>query len=398
VGWTNNEYRHIANASTLCLTQTGHFKMSMDLGELKELKSENPLRRVYDSFGAGVGYISVISGNGNEGIGSCFHIGDGVFITAKHVVENCKIKEIGTTVHQRQYFEIEETKTTGMVRANLTFTPQKTSNFIGPFLNPNPKIDVAAILVPDLKAPVLLLGDHLDDSLGQEYILSEVVVMGYPRIPYSREPLLIVSKCEVNAIVDKYTGGHPHFILSSMARGGFSGGPAITEEGIVLGVVTESLIANDQPTELGYLSVMSVEGIYNCISHHRIVPKHIDRMWDGFWNRESIMYSSSPADHVDISIYRGENQYYFEVFSYRKDIIENAIKIVEREKGKDISIEWRHDKMIKIDFKEKSINEEEANNLYSMLNEMVNQLGIKRFGTNHSDKLESSTPDQINLE
>jgi hypothetical protein len=354
--------------------------MSKNLSDQKELKSENPLRRVYDTYGAGVGYISVINSNGNEGVGTCFHIGDGVFITAKHVVENCKIKEIGTTVHQRQYFETEETKTTGMVRVNLTFTPQTTSNFVGPFLHPDSKIDVAALLVPDITAPVLLLGDHLDDWLGQEHILSEAVVMGYPPIPYAREPLLIVSKCEVNAIVDKYTGGHPHFILSSMARGGFSGGPAITSEGIVLGVVTESLIANDQPTELGYLSVMSVEGIYNCISHHRIVPKHIDAMWDGFWNRESVMYSSSPSDHVDISIYRGEAKYYFEVFSYRKDIIENAIHIVEHEKSKDFSIEWRHDKMIKIDFKESSISEDEANKLYSKLNQMVTQLGVKKFG------------------
>lgn len=340
----------------------------------KKLISENPLRPVYDSFGAGVGYISVINRDGDEGIGSCFHIGDGVFITAKHVVVNCKIKEIGTTVYQ-----LKETKKNVIGRTNLEFEPQKTTKFIGPFLHPDPDIDVAAILVPDIKAPVLQLGQHLDDWLGQEYILSDTVVMGYPPIPFAKEPILIVSKCEVNAIVDKYTGGHPHFILSTMARGGFSGGPAITSKGVVLGVVTESLIANNQPTELGYLSVISVEGIYNCISHHRIVPKHINAIWSGFWNREYTMYSSNSTDHVYISIYRGDGRFYFEVYSYRNDIIENAIKIVNMLTGIDFSINWIHDKMIKIDFKEHSFTEVDANSLYFKLNEMVSQLGIKIF-------------------
>lgn len=355
----------------------------------QELKSNNLLRRVYDTYAAGVAYISVINSEGIEAIGSCFHIGGGVFITAKHVIENCTIKEIGTTTHQRQYFEIEETKTTGMVKADLAYIPQSTSIFFGPFLHPQAEIDVAAIIVPDIKAPTLLLGDHLDDWLGQEYILSNAVLMGYPPIPFAREPLLIVSKCEVNAIVDKYIGGHPHFILSSMARGGFSGGPAISEEGIVLGVVTESLTANDQPTELGYMSALSVEGIYNCISHHRIVPKHIDEIWNGFWNRESSFYATNASSHVDISIYRGDNKYYFEIYSHRKDIIEKAIQIFDQHKKEKYSVNWIHDQMIHVGFADHSISEEEANKINELLNQMVTHLGIKKYG------LQSKDSDQV---
>lgn len=344
----------------------------------KEMPSITSLRWIYDMYAAGVGYISVINSNGAEGIGSCFHIGDGVFITAKHVVENSKIKEIGTTTHQNTYYEAEPTKNGGrLVNLEESYLPQKTANFVGPFLHPDKNVDVAAIIVSEIKAPILLLGGHLDDWLGEEYILSDAVLMGYPPIPFSSNPLLIVSKCEVNAIVDKYTGGHPQFVLSTMARGGFSGGPAIAKNGLVLGVVTESLISNDQPIELGYLSVLSVEGIYNCISYHRIVPKHIDEEWDGFWNKESCGYSHSSSEHVDISIYRGQNKYFLEVYSYRKDIIENSINIIVAKRGLSYSVEKQNDNKIKIHFEDNSITEDEANSFYSSINKMVKKLEIE---------------------
>ncbi|RZK22066.1 MAG: serine protease [Flavobacterium sp.] len=346
----------------------------------KEIRSPNPLRRLYDIYAAGVAYITVIDKQGNEGIGTCFHIGDNVFITAKHVVEGYTIKEISTTVYQRRFYEMEDSNTTGMARVDLSYFPQKTDRYEGPFLHPDEKIDVAALVVSGINAPVLLLGDHLDDWLGDEYILSEAVVMGYPPVPFAAKPLLIVSKCEVNAVVDKYTGGHPQFILSSMARGGFSGGPAITEDGIVLGVVTESLISDGKPAELGYLSVLSVEGIYNCISHHRIVPKHIDEIWDGFWNTESKHYSESPSDHIDISIYRGYGSYYFKIFSYRSDIINNTISLIAKEFGGFHSLNWIHDSMIKIEFKEGTISEELANHIFKSLTNMVESLNIKQYG------------------
>lgn len=53
-----------------------------------------------------------------------------------------------------------------------------------------------------------------------------------------------------------------------MARGGFSGGPVISEYGHALGVVTESLVMNGLPSELGFMNVLSVEPIYECIGQH----------------------------------------------------------------------------------------------------------------------------------
>jgi hypothetical protein len=50
-----------------------------------------------------------------------------------------------------------------------------------------------------------------------------------------------------------------HFIASAMARGGFSGGVALDQSGIALGLVTESLGKGEMPVETGYMSLLSIE-------------------------------------------------------------------------------------------------------------------------------------------
>lgn len=64
---------------------------------------------------------------------------------------------------------------------------------------------------------------------GDELVLSKVLPMGYPPIPFSQQAVLLASEGEVNAVVDKYSGRHPHFIISCPARGGFSGAPVLSE-------------------------------------------------------------------------------------------------------------------------------------------------------------------------
>lgn len=90
-------------------------------------------------------------------------------------------------------------------------------------------------------------------------MLSKVLVMGYPPIPLSQGPVLVAVQGEINAIVDKYCGPHPHFVISSIPRGGFSGGPVISEYKFLLGIFVESLLDADQPVELGFASVLSIE-------------------------------------------------------------------------------------------------------------------------------------------
>ena len=52
------------------------------------------LRQLYDLYASAVAFVSVVNNNGDESIGTAFHIGDGVFVTARHVVEDHKIVKI----------------------------------------------------------------------------------------------------------------------------------------------------------------------------------------------------------------------------------------------------------------------------------------------------------------
>ncbi|GAB4052726.1 hypothetical protein GCM10028775_35240 [Catellatospora paridis] len=123
-------------------------------------------------------------------------------------------------------------------------------------------MDIAIFQVEDIdtRHPYVSLGGHLQDYLGRsDFVLTEAVVLGYPPLPLTTEPTLIGTKAEVNAMVERFDAPYIHFILSTMPRGGFSGGPAISEYGMALGVVTSSLMSGGSPAELGYMSVLTVD-------------------------------------------------------------------------------------------------------------------------------------------
>jgi hypothetical protein len=131
--------------------------MSDSKNNREQKVSKNPLRRVYDYYAAGVGYVSVKDSAGDEHIGTCFHIGEGVFITARHVVEERIIKRIGTTHSQTLYFETEETRTNGSVEIEIQYDSWLTTHYKGPYFHPDEKIDIAALVLPSVNAHVVVL-------------------------------------------------------------------------------------------------------------------------------------------------------------------------------------------------------------------------------------------------
>lgn len=64
-----------------------------------------------------------------------------------------------------------------------------------------------------------------------------------------------------------------HFIVSATARGGFSGGPAILQDGYLLGVVTSSLLRDNLPSELGFQAVLSVEPLRILLGERGMMPR-----------------------------------------------------------------------------------------------------------------------------
>lgn len=243
------------------------------------------VRNLFEKYASAVAYVCVELPNGEQSIGTAFHVGNGVFITARHVVDGNKIIEIANTTKQNIPDESGNLIIHGCEGRFRSISPSVGVVVKGPMFHPDATVDIAALVVAGIECPAIPLGSHLDDWINDDaFSLAQVLVMGYPRIPFSKRPTLISSRAEVNAIIDKYTGGHPHFIISSLARGGFSGGPCLIEWDFTLGVVTEALIENNASPEAGYMAVISIEPIYVCLSHHDILPREQAEGWDGFWD------------------------------------------------------------------------------------------------------------------
>jgi hypothetical protein len=223
-----------------------------------------------------VAFLETVSENGDLQIGTAFHVGDGAFVTARHVIENRKIKAIGF-----DDFNVSQE----LLRDPKHWGPKPhgaVSVVSGPHFHKDASVDVACFRAEPFPNSFIPLGGHFNDWMGQyEFVLHRTLVLGYPPIPLANRAVLMAGSGEVNALIDKYTGGHPHFIISTMARGGFSGAPVLvaydegnTETGTaLLGLVTESLGANGRDVELGYMAVLTVEPIYACLEMHGLLPK-----------------------------------------------------------------------------------------------------------------------------
>lgn len=116
----------------------------------------------------------------------------------------------------------------------------------------------------------------------------EIVVFGYPRIPLTRRLGLVATRGEIYQVADLVHTPHVHYVLSTMARGGFSGGPVLNKCWGLMGMVTSSLLENGQHAESGYQAAVSVVPIIECLVSHNSLPK------DAEWLSQ--LYSALPTD------------------------------------------------------------------------------------------------------
>lgn len=223
-------------------------------------------RGLYETYKVSLVRITIELPTKELSTGTGFHIGDGWIVTAAHVVNSGKITEVVAEHHQEHLdvntiiYPKDKSIDLALLKTNfdLSFYLEKTHIA-------NPHTDF-------LKTDHIPIGGHLDDWIGDEFILSKVLLMGYPPIPFSKHPVLVASEGEINAILDKYTGDPVHFVISCLPRGGFSGGPVLSEYGFLLGVMTESLhIENGRPS-MGFASVISVEPLLSLLSDNGIFP------------------------------------------------------------------------------------------------------------------------------
>lgn len=216
---------------------------------------KSAFHETYVRAAGGVAFVSVVDEKGDLGIGTAFHIGNGIFVTARHVIDGVTIKEIATT---KSAHLAEE--------SNCRVIPPRRLDIVdGPHFDPD-GLDVAVFQVDarSLPLPEISVSQHTDYSLGEnDLILTDILVVGYPPIPFTTVPSQVVALGQVNAVVRVRHSRALHFIASATARGGFSGGVALDQSGLALALVTESLCQGDMPVENGYMSLLSIESAVN---------------------------------------------------------------------------------------------------------------------------------------
>ena len=192
---------------------------------------------------------------GDPANGTAFHIGGGAFATAAHVV----LGQINPTIYLGDSREEDR----GWPVTGILY-------------HPDPNVDIA-VLISDLwreravkhtedstievESPTHveipeMWGEWIEDSL----VLTRGIICGYPKIPRSDGAYKIAVSAEINSDIQRYDSPGVHFVVSSTARGGFSGAPFISEFGMLLGVVTEALF--DQDDQNPYMAVLAIESIY----------------------------------------------------------------------------------------------------------------------------------------
>jgi S1-C subfamily serine protease len=241
--------------------------------------------QLYQSYKVSMARVTVKTAKGDLSTGSAFHIGDGWLVTAAHVVRDVVLEEV-VGYHLDQRINVEQ----------IIFHPDERIDLalLKTDFELNHYMTMTTIHNPPegfIQTDHFQIGGHLDDWLGDELVLSKVLLMGYPPVPFSSGPVLLAAEGEVNAIVDKYNAPHLHFVISCMGRGGYSGGPVLSEYGFLLGVLTESLIKDGAAEELGYSSAISVEPLLDLLHQNGIYPAS---------NRETLEVLFDGAPHWDL--------------------------------------------------------------------------------------------------
>jgi hypothetical protein len=213
--------------------------------------------------------IETVDAMGDHGIGTGFHVGDGIVVTARHVVEDkSSIQLIATEARggniQEAIYAKNPLADVALLRTDLDY-----SHYLS-------MVHIHGMTYR--KTDHLELGVEWDDFADQSLVLYDVIVMGYPPIPTAL-PTLVTIRAQVNAIIDQFpVGGQsppPKYVLSGIPRGGFSGAPMIVEAGdnsFVLGLVTSALVSNHNMPETGFMAAVTVESILQALHENGLYP------------------------------------------------------------------------------------------------------------------------------
>lgn len=99
-------------------------------------------------------------------------------------------------------------------------------------------------------------------------LLQQIITIGYPRIPQTKEAYQLYHQGEVNSQIEDYRG-NKLFLISAKTSSGNSGSPVIDETGLVLGTITRELFEKDalqKKGKLPYYAVIPTIELTKCLA------------------------------------------------------------------------------------------------------------------------------------
>lgn len=186
--------------------------------------------------------------------------------------------------------------------------------------------DVAVFKVREYSnLPSIALSNVQDIDLSENLVLlSKVLCIGYPPIPLTLHPFQVAVNATVSSLINIRGSSYLSYIISAMPRGGFSGGPIINEEGQAIALITESLCLNNQTSEAGFMSCLSISAATDLALEHGWNPDENTYYQD----LESVAFIKlalsdtarlNPYAHdIAIYVYDDDRDVYFEISGVNK--------------------------------------------------------------------------------
>jgi len=216
--------------------------------------------KIYNSFKDAVQAVVVIKENGDEDIGSGFLLKNRMFMTARHCIAN--MKEI-----------------------RITKCNHATASLSNIWIPTDDAIDLALLQFEEDPFPNVVQGFLCDEAK----ILDDVLTMGYPPIP-GYDYVLVAEKAQIAGL--KSTTGQvvaekecllirqEHILISARVKGGNSGGPVITNQGCVTGVITQLPAGEEGRADiLGYAAAIPFKTLKQLIDGCSNAPnQHVARL------------------------------------------------------------------------------------------------------------------------
>src|SRR4051812_17552722 len=97
-------------------------------------------RALYEKFGGAIAFVEVVDTSGDLHLGSAFHIGDGLYATARHNTDH-DIARVATVAPSTETLR----SALGVSRVDTLHQPGQADEVVAVYPHPNENVDVALL-------------------------------------------------------------------------------------------------------------------------------------------------------------------------------------------------------------------------------------------------------------